>query len=115
MVEQLCAGQRFSAQEPATNIHPATGEGAGFICAEWHEPCQRDIRRQTWNEAIFVSIVNQGTSATTSFPAGDFGSSKVVRHSTGVDPSPLPILAAIHPRQAMPLAVPAESAAFRDG
>ena len=46
------------------------------------------------HEAILVSIVNQGTSATvktTSFPAGDFGSSKVVRYSTGVDPSPIPI------------------------
>ena len=107
MVEQLCAGQRFSAQEPATNIHPATGEGAEFICAERTNPVREIFDDKICHEAILISIVNQGTSATvktTSFPADDFGSSKVVRYSTGVYPSPLPILAAIHPRQAMPLA-----------
>ena len=49
------------------------------------------------HEAILVSIVNQGTSATvktTSFPASDFGSPRVVR--TGVYASSIPILAAIH-------------------
>jgi hypothetical protein len=37
MVEQLYAGQRFSAQEPRTNILAATGEETGFISAEPHE------------------------------------------------------------------------------
>jgi hypothetical protein len=38
MVEQFHAGQRFSAKEPRTNIHAATGEETGFISAERHEP-----------------------------------------------------------------------------
>ena len=38
VVEQLHAGQRFSAKEPRANIHAATGEETGFISAERHEP-----------------------------------------------------------------------------
>jgi hypothetical protein len=36
-IEQLCAGQRFSAQESATDINPVPIEETRFICTKLHE------------------------------------------------------------------------------
>jgi hypothetical protein len=70
MVEQLCAGQRFSAQESATDISMAVKPDS--IYAELHEPVTEMFDDRTWNEVWGVSIVAQriiSTVRTTSFHA----------------------------------------------
>ena len=70
MVEQLCAGQRFSAQESAT--HTSLAVKPDSIYAELHEPVREVFDDRTWNEVLDVSIVAQkiiSTVRTTSFQA----------------------------------------------
>ena len=81
-------------------------------------PVREIFDDRTWHEAIFVSIVNQGTSATvktTSFLADDFGSPNLVPECIGLESRSLPPF--MRAKQCL-LPVPAESArasAVRDG
>jgi hypothetical protein len=56
VVEQLCAGQRFSAQESATHISLALEPDS--IYTELHEPVREVFDDRTWNEVVSVSIVD---------------------------------------------------------
>lgn len=70
VVEQLCAGQRFSAQESATHISLAVKPES--IYAELHEPVREMFDDRTWNEVLGVSIVHRRIISTvriTSFHA----------------------------------------------